>query len=65
MNTAVTKSYKKAPTNTTAKIISTEKNITENLNLDNRIDALTTRHAFVTLKDHKPNFKNRNRLVDL
>ncbi len=58
VNTAITKSYKKAPNSTATKIISTEKKIAENINLDNRIDALTARHAFVTLKDHTPNFQN-------
>jgi erythromycin esterase-like protein len=58
VNTAITKSYKKAHNNNAAKIISTEKKIAENINLDNRIDALTARHAFITLKDHKPNFQN-------
>ena len=50
MNSAVTKSYMKAPTNAAAKIISVEKQIAKNLNLDNRIDALNrtlpiTQHA--------------------
>ena len=51
MNSAVTKSYMKAPTNAAAKIISAEKQqIAKNLNLDNRIDALNrtlpiTQHA--------------------
>ena len=58
MHTAITKSYKKAPSNTTNKIISEEKKIAENLNLSNRMDALAAKNAFVTLKDHKPNFQN-------
>ena len=58
VNTAVTKSYRKAPTDAVAKIISAEKQIAKNLNLDNRIDALAAKSAFITLKDHKPNFAN-------
>ena len=58
MHTAITKSYKKAPSNTANKIISEEKKIAENLNLSNRIDALVAKNAFVTLKDHNPNFQN-------
>ena len=58
MNTAVTKSYRKAPPDAAAKIISAEKQIAKNLNLDNRIDALAAKGAFITLKDHIPNFAN-------
>ena len=58
MNTAVKKSYWKAPTDAAAKIISAEKQIAKNLNVDNRIDALAAKSAFITLKDHKPNFAN-------
>ena len=58
MNTAVTKSYRKASTDAAATIISAEKQIAKNLNLDNRIDALAAKSAFITLKDHKPNFAN-------
>ena len=59
MNTAVTtESYKKAPTDAAGKIVPAEKQIAKNLNLDNRIDALTVKSAFITLKDHKPNFTN-------
>lgn len=59
MEIAVTKSYKKAPSNTASKIISEEKKTTENLNLDNTIDAFTAKNAFVTLKDLKPNFHKK------
>ena len=45
-------------TDAAAKIISAEKQIAKNLNLDKRIDALAAKSAFITLKDHKPNFAN-------
>ena len=34
------------------------KSLNLRLNLSNRIDALAAKNAFVTLKDHKPNFQN-------
>lgn len=30
----------------------------QSLNIDNRVDSLATKDAFITLKDHKPNFSN-------
>ena len=53
-----TKSYKKAPPNSVQDIISKENQIAEKRGLDNRIDALAKKDAFITLKDHKPNFQN-------
>jgi hypothetical protein len=58
LDTAITKAYKKATSNTTTKIISEEKKIAEKLGLDDRIDSLATKDSFITLKDHKPNFHN-------
>ena len=54
LNTTIRKSYKKAPDNAINKIIPSVKKIDQNLDLDNRIDALAT--SFITLKDCKPNF---------
>ena len=59
INTAITKSYKKAPSSAPKQIISEEKKIATGLNLQNRIDALSSKNAFITLKDHKPNFQNK------
>ena len=56
LDTAITKAYKKATSNTTTKIISEEKKIAEKLGLDDRIDSLATKDSFITLKDHKPTF---------
>ena len=58
LSATITKSYKKAPNNSSSKIISNEKKIAKNLKLDNRIDALAAKDAFITLEDHKPNFNN-------
>ena len=54
LDTAITKSSKKAPSNSTRSIISEEKSISNNLNLDDRIDSLAPKDSFITLKDHKP-----------
>ena len=51
-----TKSCKKPPPNSVQNIISKEKQIAEKHSLHNRIDALAKKDAFITLKDHKPNF---------
>jgi hypothetical protein len=64
LDTAITKAYKKAPSNTTTKIISEEKKITEKLGLDDRIDSLATKNSFITLKDHKPNNNPTCRLIN-
>ena len=58
LDTAITKTYKKAPTKTTDRIISDEKKIAKSLGIDNRVDSLATKDSFITLKDHKPNFSN-------
>ena len=57
---SITKSYayRKAPSSALSDILTTEKQIAESLDLDDRIDAFAEKEAFVTLKDHKPNFAN-------
>ena len=59
LHSSINKSYKKAQPNETSKIISEEKRIAKDLQLDNRIDALAEKDCFITLKDHKPNFNNK------
>ena len=59
MDISITKSYKKAPSSAPNQFISEEKKIATDLNLYNRIDALSSKNAFITLKDHKPNFQNK------
>ena len=55
----VTKSYKLAPDSHTDKITNIDKNIATSLDLDSRIERLAEKTAFITLKDHKPNFQNK------
>ena len=57
---SITKSYayRKAPSSNPSDIVTTEKQIAESLDLDDRIDAFAEKEAFVTLKDHTPNFAN-------
>ena len=58
LDTAITKTYKKASTQATNSIVSDEKKIAKSLDIDNRVDSLVTKDSFITLKDHKPNFLN-------
>jgi hypothetical protein len=55
----ITKSYKKAPKNTEKCINTKDKVLAADLELDDRIDSTARNQAFVTLKDHKPNFANK------
>ena len=55
----VTKSYEKS-TERLEKAINMEvKHISKNLDLDNRIECLAKNPAFISLKDHKPNFQSK------
>ena len=54
----VTKTYKTIPAETVCNIENEAKSIAEKLNLADRINTTAQREAFVTLKDHKPNFEN-------
>ena len=54
----ITKTYKKIPSATVSSINNEAKAIASELNLADRINTIAEREAFVTLKDHKPNFKN-------
>ena len=54
----VTKVYKKAPATTEEDITFQDKTIATKLELDDRIDVTAQKQAFITLKDHKPNFRN-------
>ena len=54
----MTKTYKKIAVNTVSSINNEAKEIATKLNLANRINVTAEREAFITLKDHKPNFKN-------
>ena len=54
----VTKTYKKIPVKVVHNIQNEAKGIAEKLNLADRINTTALREAFITLKDHKPNFQN-------
>jgi hypothetical protein len=54
----ITKTYKTIPAETVNNIENEAKSIAERLNLADRINTTAQREAFVTLKDHKPNFDN-------
>ena len=53
----VTKTYKKAPPKLETSINLEAKNIAELINLDDRIECIARTPAFITLKDHKPDFQ--------
>lgn len=54
----VTKTYKIADNKLENNINSEAKKIANKLDLDDRIETMAKREAFITLKDHKPNFEN-------
>ena len=51
-----TKRYKKAPPKLETSINLEAKNIAELINLDDHIECIARIPAFITLKDHKPDF---------
>ncbi|PFX13102.1 hypothetical protein AWC38_SpisGene22838 [Stylophora pistillata] len=54
----ITKSYKKTQPETTKAIHKENKDIATKLGIDDRVDTTADKDAFITLKDHKPNFAN-------
>ena len=65
LETNVTKGYKKASESTEENITAADKAIATKLELDDRIDITDKKQAFITLKDHKPNFQNNPIFADL
>ncbi|PFX13873.1 Fibrillin-1 [Stylophora pistillata] len=55
----ITKSYKKVQPETTQAIHKQNKDIATKLGIDDRVDTTANKDAFITLKDHKPNFTNK------
>lgn len=55
----IMKSYKKDSMASVDQITKGDKSIASDLDLDDRIDTTARNNAFITLKDHKPNFNNR------
>lgn len=54
----ITKAYKKADNNITDNLNKEAKQLSEKLKIDERVEILAKRPAFITLKDHKENFRN-------
>ena len=54
----VTKTYKKSNTEAVNAVNSEACSITEKLNLSDRVQCIAPNEAFVSIKDHKPNFPN-------
>ena len=54
----ICKTYKKASDTTLTSINQEAQSIAGDLSLGDRIETMATRPAYVTLKDHKPNFAN-------
>ena len=55
----ITKCFKKAQPETTQAIHKENKAIATQLRIDDRVDTTADKDAFITLKDHKPNFANK------
>jgi hypothetical protein len=55
----ITKDYKKAPKTSENTITLEDKYIASTLDISDRIDTTAKSQAFITLKDHKPNFQNK------
>ena len=58
LNDNITAKYKKASNQMIKNINKEAKSIATNLELDNRIEQYSNKSAFITIKDHKPNFSN-------
>ena len=54
----ITQTYKKAPLNAKRKIDRESKKFTKNLSLEDKMECYSDNHAYITLKDHKENFRN-------
>ncbi|XP_056138869.1 A-kinase anchor protein SPHKAP [Lampris incognitus] len=60
LHSNITKSYKKAAKSAERDIITPkDKKVASDLKLDDCIDVTAQEQAFITLKDHKPHFKNK------
>ena len=58
LHNSVTNEYRKAPADTKAAIDKEARHLSTSLNLADRMQVYTTDTCFVTLKDHKENFKS-------
>ena len=55
----ITKTYKKANQTQLSKLDEEARVIAKKLNIDDRVESMAMRNAFITLKDHKDNFENK------
>ena len=53
--------YKKTTSRHEAKVNKEAKQLTEQINLEDRVEAIAKRDAFLTIKDTKPNFRNNTK----
>ena len=58
LNNNVTKSYKKSNIKTVNEINKEANILTEKLKINDRVQCIAQNEAFITVKDHKPNFPN-------
>ena len=61
LNNSITKTYCKADSNAKRNMDKEAKKLSIELNLENRMECYTKRPAFITLKDHKENFKSNQK----
>ena len=54
----ITQTYKRANPDAKRKIDKESKQFAKHLGIDDRVECYSDQHAFITLKDHKDNFKN-------
>ena len=59
LNDNVTKTYKKADMKQISNIDDEARTISKVLGIDDRVESVAMKEAFITLKDHKENFANR------
>ena len=59
LKTNITSEYKKSSVDMVAKINKEASKIAKKLDIDNRVDKYIESNAFITLKDHKPEFMSR------
>ena len=61
MHDNITQTYKKAPVNTKRKIDRVSKKFAKTLSLDDKMECYSDNPAYITLKDHKENFRNNTK----
>ena len=59
LNDNVTKIYRKADMKQLSNIDDEARTISKVLNIDDRVESMAMKEAFITLKDHKENFANK------